>query len=216
MHPTRQRIIEFLKEKEEATVEELATEVDMTPMAVRYHLNVLQADNLITAPTVRHQTGPGRPQQVYHLTEAADELFPEDYYSLTNYLLDALNTQLGKKEVAEIFSDIARRLAAEAPAPQKGQTFEDRLDDVVVFLTKKGFVVDWELDGDEYKINAHSCPYRQVVKDHRMICSLDQYVISTMLEAAPVRVTCFAHGDEHCTYEVAQQTAPQPIELMLE
>ena len=216
MHPTRQRIIEFLKEKEEATVEELAAEVGMTPMAVRYHLNVLQADNLITAPAVRHQTGPGRPQQVYRLTDAADELFPEDYYSLTNYLLDELNAQLGKKEIAAIFGNIARRLAAEAPPPREGQTFENRLDDVVGFLAKKGFVVDWELHGDEYQINTHSCPYRQVVKDHRMICSLDQYVISTMLEAVSVRVTCFAHGDEHCTYEVSTQTAAQPIELMLE
>ena len=216
MHPTRQHIIEFLKEKEEATVEELAAEVDMTPMAVRYHLNVLQADNLITAPAVRHQSGPGRPQQIYHLTDAADELFPEDYYSLTNYLLDELNTQLGKKELADIFSNIAHRLAAEAPASKEGQTFEDRLDDVVVFLTKRGFVLDWEFNGNEYKINTHSCPYRQVVKDHRMICSLDKYVIGTMLGTAPVRVTCLAHGDEHCTYEVSPQTAPQPIELILE
>jgi len=216
MHPTRQHIIEFLKEKEEATVEELAAKVDMTPMAVRYHLNVLQAGNLITTPAVRHQSGPGRPQQVYHLTEAADELFPEDYYSLTNYLLDELNTQLGKKKLADIFSSIARRLAAEAPARKESQTFENRLDDVVVFLTKKGFVLDWEFSGDEYKINTHSCPYRQVVKDHRMICSLDQYVIGTMLGTAPVRVTCLAHGDEHCTYEVSPQTAAQPIELMLE
>lgn len=216
MHQTRQRIIEYLKEKAEATVEELAAEVSMTPMAVRYHLNVLQADNLITAPAVRHQTGPGRPQQVYRLTDAADELFPEDYYSLTNYLLDELNAQLDKKELAGIFSNIARRLADEAPPPGENQTFEDRLDDVVGFLTKKGFVVDWELNGDEYKVNTHSCPYRQVVKDHRMICSLDQYVISTMLDAAPVRVTCFAHGDEHCTYEVSQQMESQPIELMLE
>jgi predicted ArsR family transcriptional regulator len=215
MHPTRQRIIEYLKEKEEATVEELAAEVGMTPMAVRYHLNVLQADNLITAPAVRHQTGPGRPQQVYHLTEAADELFPEDYYSLTHYLLDELNTHLDKKGLANIFNNIARRLAAEAPPPREGQTFENRLDDVVGFLTKKGFVVDWELNGDEYKINTHSCPYRQVVKDHRMICSLDQYVIGTMLNAAPVRVTCFAHGDEHCTYEVSLQAVSQPIELIL-
>ena len=123
---------------------------------------------------------------------------------------------LGKKELADIFSNIARRLAAEAPVPKEGQTFEDRLDDVVVFLTKKGFVLDWEFNGDEYKINTHSCPYRQVVRDHRMICSLDQYVIGTMLDSAPVRITCFAHGDEHCTYEVSPQTAAQPIELMLE
>jgi predicted ArsR family transcriptional regulator len=216
MHPTRQRIIEFLKEKEEATVEELAAEVSMTPMAVRYHLNVLQAENLITAPAVRHQTGPGRPQQVYRLTAAADELFPEDYYSLTNYLLDELATQLDDKDLAGIFGNIARRLAAEAPQPGENQTFEDRLDDVVGFLTKKGFVVDWELSDAEYKINTHSCPYRQVVKDHSMICSLDQYVISTMLDAAPVRVTCFAHGDDHCTYEVTQAVASRPIELMVE
>ena len=53
MHETRQRIIEFLKEKNQATVEELATAIDLTPMAVRYHLNVLQADNLVAALAVR-------------------------------------------------------------------------------------------------------------------------------------------------------------------
>ncbi|MBN1220967.1 MAG: helix-turn-helix domain-containing protein [Anaerolineae bacterium] len=204
MHPTRQRIIEFLKEREEATVEELATEVDMTPMAVRYHLNVLQADNLITAPVVRHQKGPGRPQQVYRLTEAADQLFPEDYYSLTSYLLDELNLQLDKNELAEVFSNIARRLASEAPAPRTGQTFEARLDAVIAFLTQKGFVVDWEADGELYKIHTHSCPYRHVVKDHREICSLDRQVIGTMLDVTPIRLACFAQGDDHCTYQVAR------------
>ena len=211
MHATRQRIIEFLKEKEEATVDELAAEVTMTPMAVRYHLNVLQADNLIAAPAVRHQSGPGRPQQVYRLTEAADELFPEDYYSLTNYLLDELNVQLDKKELAQIFGNIAGRLADEAPLPQENQTLEERLDELIAFLSRKGFVVDWEADGDSYKIHTHSCPYRQVVKNHREICSLDQHVISTMLNITPTRVACFARGDEHCTYQISG-----PIELVME
>ena len=211
MHPTRQQIIEFLKEREEATVEELAAEVTMTPMAVRYHLNVLQAENLITAPAVRHHVGPGRPQQVYRLTEAADTLFPEDYYSLTHYLLDALNNHLDKQDLTEIFSQIARRLASEAPLPAEEQTFEERLDAVIAFLSQKGFVIDWEAADDAYRIHTHSCPYRQVVKDHREICSLDKQVISTMLNISPNRVACFAAGDDHCTYEVSR-----PIELVLE
>lgn len=211
MHATRRRIIELLKEKEEATVDELAEAVCMTPMAVRYHLNVLQANRLITSPAVRHQTGPGRPQQVYRLTEAADELFPEDYYSLTNYLLDELNAQLGKKDLAEIFGNIADRLANEAPLPKEHQTFEERLEEVITFLSRKGFVVDWEAEGDFYKIHTHSCPYRQVVKDHREICSLDKQVISTMLDVTPTRVACFALGDDHCTYQVSK-----PIELVME
>ena len=61
MHETRQRIIDFLKEKKQATVEELAAAIELTPMAVRYHLNVLQANNLIVAFAVRRQAGPGRP-----------------------------------------------------------------------------------------------------------------------------------------------------------
>ena len=211
MHPTRQRIIELLKEREEATVDELATEVEMTPMAVRYHLNVLQADNLITAPLVRHQNGPGRPQQIYRLTAAADELFPEDYYSLTNYLLDELNVQLNKSDLADLFSKIACRLASEAPAPQKDQSFEERLRDAIAFLSQKGFVVDWEVEGDVYKIHTHSCPYRQVVKAHQEICSLDRHVLSAMLNVTPSRVSCFALGDDHCTYQISR-----PIELVVE
>jgi predicted ArsR family transcriptional regulator len=206
MHPTRQGIIEFLKEKEQATVDELAIEVNMTPMAVRYHLNVLQAEGLINAPAVRAQNGPGRPQQVFRLTAAADRLFPEDYYSLTHYLLDELNAQLEKKKITEVFSHIAQRMAAEAPQPQPGQPFEERLNDVVVFLSKKGFVVEWEATGGlDYKIHTHSCPYRLVVKNHRDVCSLDRQMIKAMLGVTPTRVTCFAAGDDHCTYRVSSR-----------
>jgi predicted ArsR family transcriptional regulator len=211
MHETRQRIIEFLKEKRQATVEELATAIDLTPMAVRYHLNVLQADNLISTFAVRRQSGPGRPQQIYKLTEAADELFPEDYRSLTDYLLDAVSQRLGKDGVGELFNNIANRLANEAPPRRENQTFEERLDEVVTFLTVKGFAVCWETDGNGYVIHAHSCPYRRVAKDHSEICLLDKHVISTMLNTTPSRIACLTNGDDHCTYRVAE-----PIELIMD
>ncbi len=202
MHPTRQRIIEFLKEKDQATVDELAAEVTMTPMAVRYHLNVLQAEALISAPVVRYQNGPGRPQQIFRLTESADRLFPEDYYSLTHYLLDELNAQFEKKKLVEIFSNIAQRQAAEAPALEANCPFEERLETMAAFLNKKGFVIDWEITGAGYKIHNHSCPYRQVVKKHREVCSLDKHVIGVMLGVTPTPVACFAAGDDHCIYTV--------------
>lgn len=211
MHETRQRIIEFLKEKGQATVEELATTIDLTPMAVRYHLNILQGDNLIAASAMRHQVGPGRPQQVYKLTEAADEFFPEDYHGLTNYLLDELNSRLGQEGIAGVFSSIANRLASEAPLPKPDQTFEERLDEVIGFLTSKGFSVCWEARDDEYLIHAHSCPYRQVVKGHPAVCQLDKQVISSMLNTTPSRIACLTTGDEHCTYRVSRS-----IELVMD
>lgn len=183
----------------------------MTPMAVRYHLNVLQVDNLVTSPAVRRQSGPGRPQQVFQLTEAADELFPEDYYSLTDHLLGELNVKLGKEGMIELFNSIAQRLASEAPPPKQDQTFEERLDEVMIFLRGKGFVVDWETKGDVYMIHAHSCPYRQVVKEHQEVCLLDKEIINAMLKTAPTRVACLTTNDDYCTYRVSK-----PIELMTE
>lgn len=211
MHETRQRIIEFLKEKGQATVDELAAIVDLTPMAVRYHLNVLQADNLIAVSTIRRQRGPGRPQQVYQLTDAADEFFPEDYHGLTNYLLDELSVRLGPESIHEIFFSLANRLAREAPPRKENQTFEERLNEVIEFLTDKGFAVCWEPDGDDYLIHAHSCPYRQVVKDHPEICQLDKQVIVSMLNTTPTRIACLTSGDSHCTYRVSKL-----IELMID
>jgi predicted ArsR family transcriptional regulator len=211
MQATRQQIIEFLKEKGQATVEELAVTVNLTPMAVRHHLNVLQAENLISSSAIRRQTGPGRPSQVYQLTKAADELFPEDYYGLTDYLLVELGQQLGQAGLRQIFSNIAQRLANEAPPPRANQTFEERLDEVITFLSAKGFVVDWEAGENNYMIHAYSCPYRQVAKDHAEVCLLDKQIISSMLATTPTRIACLSTHDNHCTYRISK-----PIELILD
>ncbi len=205
MHETRQKIIEHLKEKDRATVEELADVVDLTPMAVRYHLNVLQSENLIFASDLRRPVaGRGRPQQVYQLTEAADELFPVDYYGLTGYLLDELNLRLGNDGISELFRRISDRLAQEAPPAKPDQRPEDRLDEVVKFLSQKGFVADWEFKNGSYLIHAYSCPYRQLAKQQPQVCMLDKQVITTMLNVEnPTRVACLSNGDSHCTYRVA-------------
>lgn len=211
MHDTRQRIIEHLKEKGQATVDDLANLVDLTPMAVRYHLNVLQRDNLIASPTVRRARGRGRPQQIYTLTEAADELFPVDYHSLTDYLLEELNLRLGQEGIGELFRNIADRLSHEAPPPTENQTAEERLNDVVTFLEEKGFVIDWESQDEDYMIHAYSCPYRQLVKEHEQVCLLDKQVIGSMLNTNPTRVACLTTGDGHCTYRISK-----PIELIVD
>ena len=211
LHDTRQQIIEYLKEKEQATVDELASAVNLTSMAVRYHLNVLQKDNLISAPAVRRPAGRGRPQQVYKLTEAADELFPVDYLILTDYLLDELRMQLGDRGINDLFNRIASRLADEAPAARKDQTTEERLDEVVYFLREKGFVVDWQREDNHYVIHAYSCPYRQVAKHHGQVCILDKKVIGSMLNTEPARTACITSGDGHCTYRISE-----PIPLMVD
>ena len=211
MQITRRHIITYLNEKGPATVDELAEAVGLTPMAVRHHLNILQVDNLITASVIRKHNGPGRPSQVYQLTEAADPLFPTDYHGLTDYLLSELTTRLGAEGVVNIFESIAARLVHEVPPPKPQQTLENRLDEVVGFLNQKGFVSEWEVRNDSYLIHTYSCPYRQVAKKYSEVCILDKQIISTMLNTAPARTACLTSADGHCTYQISK-----PIELFME
>ncbi len=205
MQPTRQKIVELLKERGRATVEELADAVGLTQMAVRHHLNVLQAENLVAASSVRRKSHPGRPQQLYVLTEAANELFPEEYYHLADYLLDEVKASLGKAGLDELLRRIASRMAAEAPPMRSGQRLEEHLDRAVQFLGQKGFTARWEVAGDKtIFIRMLTCPYRQVAREHNEVCHLDMQIIKEMLNVDPVQLTCMANGDEYCTYRISQ------------
>ena len=133
MQSTRQEILEILKEEKQATVEDLAERLELTPMTIRHHLNVLQAQNLVATTTVRRSQKVGRPRLVYTLTEAADDLFPQSYGELARHLVSEIKDTLGPEETEAVFRRIAERVAGGAPPPYSGQSFEDRLDQVTLF-----------------------------------------------------------------------------------
>jgi predicted ArsR family transcriptional regulator len=209
MQPTRQKIVELLKERGQATVAELAGAVGLTEMAVRHHLNVLYGEKLVVTFSVRRSSQPGRPQQLYTLTEAANQLFPEDYYHLADYLFDEVKAMLGRDGLDTLLHRIATKIAAEASSIRPGQSTEERLGQLAQLLSDKGFTARWEAEGDNYVVRLLTCPYRQVAHEHPEICWLDRHVIREMLNVDPVQATCIAGGDEHCTYCIRQ-----PIRLV--
>jgi predicted ArsR family transcriptional regulator len=204
MQSTRQNIVELLKERGQASVEELAEAVGLTQMAVRHHLNVLHGDNLIVFSSVRRKSQPGRPQQLYSLSDSASRLFPEDYYHLAGDLLDEAKTTLGTDGLDELMSRVADRMAAEAPQLSPALPPEERMGQLVQYLRDKGFTARWGIKDDDYVIRVLACPYRQVAHAHSQVCRLDRQIIRNMLGTEPVRVTCIASGDEHCTYHISQ------------
>jgi predicted ArsR family transcriptional regulator len=200
MQATRQQIVGLLREQGEITVEELAAAIGLTQMAIRHHLNVLQSENLVVATRVRRQQSPGRPQQLYSLTEAADNLFPEDYYSLSRYLLEELQQSMGYQGTVSFMQQVAGRLALEAPAAKAGQGFDERLEQVAAFLTRNGFVSRWEKLDESYALHALTCPYRQMARTHREICELDKALIGQLLGVELRRTSCIVEGGDCCTY----------------
>jgi len=201
VQPVRRRVLEILKERGGASVTELAEELGMAPVSVRHHLDILQGQGLVVVSRVRRRRTVGRPQQVYTLTEAAIDYFPNNLRELTSEILDEMKEVATPEQVKELLRRVAQRTAEEAPPPEEGQTFEERLIQVVEFLGRKGYLPRWEKDGEgRYLLHIINCPYAGVSEEHPELCQMDELLAHILLGTTPRRLSRIAAGDLRCTY----------------
>jgi predicted ArsR family transcriptional regulator len=199
MQSTRQEILEILKEERQATVEDLAERLELTPMTIRHHLNVLQAQNLVIAAKVRRSQKVGRPRLVYTLTASADELFPQSYGELARHMVSEIKETVGAEETEAMFRRIAERILHDAPPRTEGQTFEGRMEQVTEFLEGLGFLLRWEKTDEGYIFSNINCPYRRVASDHSELCAMDALLLSGLLGVEPKRLSSLREGDPACS-----------------
>jgi predicted ArsR family transcriptional regulator len=201
MQATRQRILEILKERGEATIEELGTALDLTSVTVRHHLDILRGEGLVEVPQVRRRATPGRPQYVYILTEAAGDYFPKNYGSLANLMITEVRDRYGPAELDSILQAMARRIEGDVPGSTDGP-FEQRLARVVSVLNERGYIAKWEKNADGYLLHTNNCPYRDVARDHSEVCTMDMTLISDLLGVVPERIMWTAAGENSCAYHI--------------
>lgn len=202
MKSTRDQVLQYLLNHPRSTIQELADAVGINGISVRHHLSSLQAEELVAVEEERH--GVGRPRQVYYLTEKGLERFPTNYLRLTTRLLDQLKSALPEPVVANLFAQMASDLAANYADQVETLSTEQRLDLVKSLLAQEGFTVEWEKQGEQYQINEISCPYYHVGQTHPEVCTVDQTLISKVLEIPVEKIQCVLRGDTHCTYVISQ------------
>jgi predicted ArsR family transcriptional regulator len=210
MQKTRQKILEYLKEHDEATVEELSEMLnDLTAVTVRHHLDVLRSEGLVAAPHVRHRDTPGRPRYVYSLTEKAEAFFPKNLGTLTSVVLDEIQAQFPAEKINVIFAGIARRMTNEFEPGPPGEPFEARLERVVEHLSEHGYDASWERRTDGYVLHTGNCPYSTIVEDHEELCRLDLEYVSELLSVTSKRLSHKLDGAATCSYFIS---VPEQVE----
>lgn len=199
---TRYRILEIMKEQGDVTVAELAGKLEMAPVSVRHHLDVLLGENLICSPRVRRHGTVGRPVQIYALTEAANVHFPRNHESLAMRMLDEIKSLLPAEQVQIILDRMADSEASQAPSLPEDATLEQRVQLTVEFLNQRGYLARYERHGDAYTLYTLNCPYSGVSEQHRELCAMDLRLISTLLGAPPAPVNRLADGGCRCAYRI--------------
>lgn len=204
VQPTRYRILEILKEKSDVTVAELARLLDMAPVSVRHHLDVLQGENLIWTPRVRRGGTVGRPRQIYALTDAARDYFPNNHQTLALTMLEELKDVLPPAELDKMFQRMADKMAGEAEPVAGEAGMEERLDHAIDFLNGHGYLARWEKQEDVFLLYTLNCPYAGISEQHRELCRMDQRLIGQLLGETPQPVSRLSEGGCRCAYQLTQ------------
>jgi predicted ArsR family transcriptional regulator len=197
---TRRQILDILKRRRTATLDELAREIGLSPVTVRAHLSVLERDDLVTSEEVRGRIG--RPRFVYSLEEAAENQFPSAYDAVAHRFLSGFSTVAGPDLFAEVVKQVARQWAAEHTDRLYGKDLAARVEEVARIRTEEGAMAEWECCDGAYTIRQHNCPASRVARQHPEVCHAELECMRILLGAAVERERTISGGDDLCCYRV--------------
>jgi predicted ArsR family transcriptional regulator len=195
------KILAYLQRHGEATVKQFEVLLGISTTAVREHLTHLEAKDLVTTKLVRR--GPGRPHALYFLTDAAQDLFPKEYDTLSTMLLREIASQEGPDRLQVLLNAVGTRLAEEYRGPAAGAELPERLLALCASLERRGIPVELLPDGDSFKLFA--CPYLDVAQEHAGVCAMERRMVEQVLGEQIVLESTIREGGRSCHFTVVQE-----------
>ncbi len=205
--PTRDRVARAILENGPSTAADLARRVDLTPAAVRRHLDHLVEDGVAEAreQKVYGSRGRGRPAKVFVLTEAGRDSFDQQYDDLAVQALrflaetqgDDAVMEFARRRVAFVERDYASVVSAEpglSPAEALARVF-----------SQQGYAASVrELPVVGAQLCQQHCPVSHVAHQFPQLCEAETEAIGRVLGTHVQRLATIAHGDGVCTTCIPQ------------
>jgi DeoR family suf operon transcriptional repressor len=215
---TKQDILQYLLKQGQTTAHELATELDISPQAIRRHLKDLEAEELISYKTL--QAGMGRPQHVYQLSRQGhdrlrrtlNERFPDSHGEFAVSLLDTLAETIGHDQMSAILQKQWERKALEYRNRVGTGSVQERVANLVELRKAEGYMAEWyplntnDLDintGYHFMLTEHNCAISNVAESFPSVCGHELQMFATVLPDCTVeRTHWIINGEHRCGYLV--------------
>ena len=204
---TRQRVARSILVDGPSTAAALGERLDLTPAAVRRHLDQLVEDGAVEAREPRGQVrrGRGRPAKVFALTERGRDSFDQQYDDLAVEALRFLAETGGddavrafaEKRVGFIetrFEEIGKAEPQLSPVEVLAQVFTD---EGYAAAVRSLPLVNQHSAGEQ--LCQQHCPVSHVAHEFPQLCEAETEAISRVLGRHVQRLATIAHGDGVCT-----------------
>ena len=217
---TKQDILQHLLKQGQATAQDLAVELDISPQAIRRHLKDLEAEELISYQTT--QAGMGRPQHIYQLSrQGRDRLrqnlsnLPDSHGEFAVSLLDTLVQTVGYDQMSVILRKQWERKAIEYRTSVGTGSLQERVANLVELRRVEGYMTecypvessDSDSDqGSQFIMTEYNCAISSVAESFPSVCGHELEMFATVLPDCKVeRTHWLVNGEHRCGYLVQER-----------
>ncbi len=221
---TRNRVARSILDHGPSTAADLAERLELTPAAVRRHLDALVAEGIVEPREKRvyGSRGRGRPAKLFALTDCGRDAFYQAYDELAADALRWIAQAAGGGEQgdAAVTAFARARVAAQAERYQaavEAAPPEERVRVLAQALSEDGYAATTRSApasaGDTSARSAggeqlcqHHCPVAHTAEQFPQLCEAEAEVFSRLLGTHVQRLATIAHGDGVCTTFVPKTT----------
>lgn len=206
---TKDRVLSLIVSAGPITASTLATELGVTPAAIRRHISALLLDGHIEdhEPAGRRMRGRGRPARSFVATSEGQQALASAYAEVA---VDAMGFLRNAGELEAFVESKAAQLEADLRlAVPKDAPIEVRVQALSDALGKRGFATSVRPGPGGYTVQLCQghCPIQSIAQAAPEWCEAEARTFSRILDVHVQRLSTLARGAHVCTTTIPVATA---------
>lgn len=211
----KDQILWLLKMQGAQTATSLAEQLQVSPMAIRQHLQSLKAAQWVTYQEERRPLG--RPVKLWQLTARSTPRFPDSHADLLADVLRSIESVFGAAGIDKLMNDRSQRQIQSYRAKMaelarsefvESTSWQQQVQTIASLRTQEGYMAEVIEQPDHALLLVENhCPICTAAQTCQKFCTTELEVFRTVLGAtvAVERVEHLLQGDRRCAYRITQR-----------
>ena len=215
----KKKLLYYLKVMQQAGLEELASIMKISRMAVHKHLTILQKRGQVESMEARGHVG--RPRMVYQLTSQSKTVFPKSYSAIATHALDFIERNMGKEAVEKVLREHQSELFDQYYKRLNNLDFDKRVKELAKIRDEEGYMAESKKitskgSSSNNSANAserrgkhilleYNCPIIHIAEKHWEACSVETELFEKLLDAKIETTHRAAKGDLICKFLIKER-----------
>ncbi len=200
---TVDKILQIVKRDGSVTAKQLSSELGMTTMGARQHLQGLEDDGILSTHDVKVKIG--RPTRHWSLTQKGHEQFADRHGELTIQFIEAVEHIFGKEGLEKVTSE-REKLTLQNYRQQLAHcdSLESKLQTLVSLREQEGYMADLVQDEHGFLLIENHCPICKAATRCPNLCQSELSVFQALLgsETKIERTEHIIRGQRRCVYRI--------------